>query len=120
MKSRSQIGRSSRIKGKAYEREVAKALREYGYDTRRSQQYCGADGDGDVIGLDGIHIECKRREKSDFYGWMKQSKDEKLDNELPTVFYRKSHEKSLVIMELDDWMKLYNAYNKTLERKSEP
>jgi hypothetical protein len=51
---------------------------------------------------------------------MEQSKNEKLKDELPTVFYRKSHEKSLVIMELDDWMKLYNAYNKTLERKTEP
>ncbi|MBQ2649423.1 MAG: hypothetical protein IJF82_19050 [Achromobacter sp.] len=39
---------------------MAKILREHGYDTRRGQQYSGANGDADVVGLPGIHIECKR------------------------------------------------------------
>ena len=54
---------NSRQKGAAGERELAKKLREYGYDCRRGQQYCGANGDADVIGLEGIHIECKRVER---------------------------------------------------------
>lgn len=51
---------NSRQKGARGERELAKVLRSYGYETRRGQQYCGANGDADVMGLPGIHIECKR------------------------------------------------------------
>ena len=54
------MGKSQREKGKRGERELAMKLREYGYDCRRGQQYCGANGDADVLGLPGIHIECKR------------------------------------------------------------
>ena len=54
---------NSRNKGAAGEREVAGILRGYGYKARRGQQYSGANGDADVVGLPGIHIEVKRREK---------------------------------------------------------
>ena len=53
----------SRNKGKVGERELAKKLREYGFEARRGQQYCGADGSADVVGLEGVHIECKRTER---------------------------------------------------------
>ena len=52
-------------KGKAGELEVARILRSYGYPCRRGQQYSGANGDADVVGLPGIHIEVKRRERLD-------------------------------------------------------
>lgn len=51
---------NSREKGKRGERELAGELRRHGYDARRGQQYCGANGDADVVGLPGLHIECKR------------------------------------------------------------
>ena len=54
---------NSRQKGARGERELSRKLKEYGYDCRRGQQYCGANGDADVIGLPGIHIECKRVER---------------------------------------------------------
>ena len=54
---------NSRNKGARGERELSSKLNEYGYDCRRGQQYCGANGDADVIGLNGIHIECKREAK---------------------------------------------------------
>ena len=57
------MGKAQREKGKRGELELAGILREEGYDTRRGQQYCGAAGNADVIGLPGIHIECKRVEK---------------------------------------------------------
>ena len=50
------MGKASRDKGKRGERELAGKLREYGYDCRRGQQYAGANGDADVVGLPGIHI----------------------------------------------------------------
>lgn len=54
---------NSRSKGARGERELAEKLREYGYTTRRGQQYSGANGDADVVGVEGLHIECKRVEK---------------------------------------------------------
>lgn len=42
---------NSRQKGARGERELARILREYGYDCRRGQQYCGANGDADVVGF---------------------------------------------------------------------
>ena len=54
---------NSRDKGARGEREAASLLREYGYDARRGQQFSGANGDADVVGLPDIHLEIKRVEK---------------------------------------------------------
>lgn len=98
---------NSREKGKRGELELASKLRAYGYETRRGQQYSGANGDADVVGLPGIHIECKRVEQLNLYKAMAQSKADARDGEMPTVFHRKNGEKWLVTMELDDWMRMY-------------
>ena len=100
---------NSKAKGSAGERELARKLREHGYDCRRGQQYSGANGDADVIGLPGIHIECKRVERLNLYDAMAQAKHDARDGELPAVFHRRNNCKWLVTMELDDWMSLYNG-----------
>lgn len=101
---------NSRRKGADYEREIARELREYGYDARRGQQFCGANGDADVVGLDGIHLECKRTEKTDLYGWMAQAERDARYGEIPVVVHRKNNSKSLVIMRFDSFMRLYRDY----------
>lgn len=68
------MGKSQREKGKRGERELAGKLRDHGYDCRRGQQFCGISGDADVIGLPGIHIECKRVERLNLQEAMEQSK----------------------------------------------
>lgn len=98
---------NSRRKGATGERELAGKLREYGYDCRRGQQYCGANGDADVIGLPGIHIECKRVEKLNLYDAMAQSASDARPEEVPAVFHRKDRCDWLVTMRLDDFMRLY-------------
>ena len=100
---------NSKTKGSAGERELARKLREYGYDCRRSVQYCGANGDADVIGLPRIHIECKRVERLNLYDAIAQAKHDARIEELPAVFHRRNNCKWLVTMELDDWMYLYNG-----------
>jgi hypothetical protein len=105
---RHKLGKASRNKGKSYEREIAKELQKYGYDAHRSQQYCGANSDADVVGLPGIHIECKRREKVQIYDWMNQSAKESSVGDIPVVMFRTSNHKTLVTLSLDDFMKLYN------------
>ncbi len=102
---------NSRQKGARGERELAKALKAYGYDCRRGQQYCGANGDADVVGLPGIHIECKRVEKLNLYDAMAQSKADARKNEMPVVMHRKNNCDWLVTMSLEDWIKIYKECN---------
>lgn len=101
---------NSRQKGARGERELALELGQYGYDCRRGQQYCGANGDADVIGLPGIHIECKRVERLNLYDAIDQAKREKRPGELPAVFHRKNHCEWLVTIPLDDFMTLYREW----------
>lgn len=98
---------NSRDKGKRGELELAKKLKEYGYDTRRGQQYCGSNGDADVVGLPGIHIECKRVEKLNLYDAMSQAVADAKKDEIPTVFHRKNNCEWLVTVRFDDFMRMY-------------
>jgi Holliday junction resolvase len=107
---------NSKQKGAKGERELAKVLTEYGYpQVRRSQQYCGSNGDADLVGLLNIHIECKRVEKLNMYDAIDQAKHDSGKNimrkgyPLPAVFHRKNDHEWLVTMCLDDWMRLYKG-----------
>ncbi len=98
-------------KGKRFELMVAGLFRSIGYDARRGQQYCGANGDADVVGAPGIHIECKAVEKLNLYDAMAQAKHD-AKGELPVVIHKKNNCKVLVTMEFDDWAKLYGIWEK--------
>ncbi len=99
---------NSRQKGARGERELRDKFREYGFvDARRGQQYCGANGDADVVGLPGIHVECKRVERLNIEQALAQSQEDALESEVPAVFHRKNGGKWMVTMALDDWMNMY-------------
>lgn len=101
---------NSRQKGARGERELAKILRSYGYDSRRGQQYCGANGDADVVGLPGVHIECKRVERLNLYDAVDQAKRDRKSYEIPAVFHRKNNSEWLVTLTLDGFMKMYDEF----------
>jgi Holliday junction resolvase len=103
---------NSRRKGADGERELALYLRNSGWRARRGQQYCGANGDADVVGLPGVHIECKRVEKLNIYKAMEQSSSDCKGSEVPVVMHRKNKCRWLVTMCLNDWIHFYNAYDK--------
>lgn len=100
-------------KGKTGELELAKKLKEHGYDVRRSVQYNGKEEEGqaDLLGLPGIHIECKRTEALRLYEAVDQAKrDSKGKSQIPVVFHRKNNCEWLAIMPLDDFMTIYREY----------
>lgn len=102
------MGKASRDKGKAGERELANKLKELGFDgCRRGVQYCGADGSADVVGLPGVHIECKRVEALNIHKAMAQAVSDAREGEAPAVFSRRSREGWLVTMPLEEWVKFY-------------
>lgn len=101
---------NSRNKGAEGERELAKKLREYGFDCRRGQQYHGGGDSPDVVGLPGIHIECKRVERLQIEEAMAQSRhDAQGTDDVPVVMHRRNREVWKVTMDLDDFMNLYIA-----------
>ncbi len=102
---------NSRVKGACGERELSSIFRSRGYlSARRGQQFSGRNGDADVVGLPGIHVECKRVEKLNIYNAMEQAENDATQGIIPTVFHRKDRKEWLVTMTLDDWFKLYNEW----------
>lgn len=97
---------NSRDKGKRGELELAHILQKRGYSARRGQQFCGADGSADVIGLDGYHIECKRVERLNIDTAMQQSIRDAREGETPIVVHRRNKQKWLVTISLDDFLEL--------------
>lgn len=103
---------NSKAKGARFERQLASKLRDYGYQARRTAQYCGKSGDAsDVVGLPGLHIEAKHQERMSLYEWMAQAKrDCEGTGRLPAVFHKKNNAPILVTMELEDFMNLYREW----------
>lgn len=103
---------NSRNKGKRGELEAAHLLQKYGYDARRGQQYSGSNGDPDVVGLPGIHIEVKRVEKLNIDDALNQSIRDARDDEKPVVLHRKNRTEWKVTMQFTDWIEMYKAWEK--------
>lgn len=100
---------NSRTKGKRAELEIASILRGYGYEARRTAQYCGNTGEAsDVVGVDGLHIEVKRREQFSDEPSLQQAERDARKGEIPIVFYRRSREKWKATMRMDMFMLIWN------------
>lgn len=104
---------NSSRKGAAGERELAALLRDEGYIVARggTQSYGELP---DLIGLPGIHIECKRVEKLNVPEAMQQSmRDaERFRDGKPTLFHRRSRSPWLVTMLFTDWIQIYKEARK--------
>jgi hypothetical protein len=112
---------NSKQKGARFERQLASKFREYGYESRRTAQYCGNTGDAsDVVGLPGIHVEAKHQERMQLYDWIDQAKrDAKAGGQgrLPAVFHKKNNAEILVTMTLDDWMTIYREFESGMRKE---
>lgn len=107
MPEKSAVGKKSKNKGKRGELELAHRLQEYGFDARRGQQYAGVNGDADVVGIPGMHIECKRVESLNIEKALVQSEQDARESEIPVVMHRKNREEWKVTMRLDDFMRIW-------------
>lgn len=103
---------NSRDKGARFERQIANVLKERGYDARRGQQYSGANGDADVVGLPGVHIEAKAVEHLNVSAAYAQSQRDARDGEVPVVVHKKSREPIMITLLLDDFLDIYEEARK--------
>lgn len=110
---------NSKRKGKRGELEFSNLCKEHGFNTRRSQQYSGINGDADVVGLDGVHIEVKRVERLNIEKALQQAERDSKEGEIPIVAHRRNREEWKVTMRAEDWFKLYKAWRDRVERMEE-
>lgn len=104
---------NSRQKGARGERELSNVLKGYGFkECRRGQQFCGSNGDADVVGLPGVHIECKRVEALNIDKALNQAETDASETEIPAVFHRKNGKSWKVTVGLSDFIRLYKEANK--------
>lgn len=96
---------NSKQKGKAGELELVHKLQQLGFETRRTAQYNGKENGSlaDLVGIDGIHIECKRVENLNLQKAMEQAIRDSKEDEVPMVFHRKNRKGWLVTMPIEVW-----------------
>ena len=103
---------NSKNKGRQGEQELARVLNELlGIHARRGQQYCGLEGNADVVlqkqigndnvDIPGLHVECKRVECLSLYEALSQAQRDAREGEIPVVCHRRNKKPWVIIFELD-------------------
>ena len=112
---------NSRAKGANGERELAQYLRNKGYiEARRSAQYCGKTGDApDIVGVEGLHIECKRVEQFSDETALRQAERDARKGNLPVVMYRRNNEDWKVCTRLDMFLLIWGELTDLQKRNIE-
>ena len=70
-----------------------------GLTIRRGQQFKGSPDSPDVVGLDGVHIECKRTSRLNINAAFLQAKKQ-CGSSIPAVFHRADQGEWLVTVAL--------------------
>ena len=95
----------SREKGKRAERECAKVWSDFGFPSRRGQQYSGL-GNADIVGPEGWPVEVKHCETPRLPEWTAQAMRDAKKGEIPLVCHRKNRGDWWVAIRLDDFLSL--------------
>lgn len=111
-------GRSARIKGASFERELAKYFNENtSLDAKRGigQTRSGGAEVSDVD-IPHVHVEAKRQKRCRIKAAMAQAiEDANVNGKLPVAVTRDDRSDILCTMRLDDWIHLFNAYIEKIE-----
>lgn len=109
---------NSREKGARFERQLARKLREYGYEAERGCQHSGGKDSPDVkTNMSGIHIEAKSVERLNVWNALAQSERDAGEDEKPVVMFKKNRSQIYVAMSLDDFMEFYKAWEEKEQSK---
>ena len=104
---------NSRDKGARFERQLAKMLREHGYEAERGCQHSGGKDSPDVKhNMHRIHIEAKDVEKLNIWNALEQSKRDAREDEIPVVMFKRNRTQVYVAMPFDEFMDFYEAWEK--------
>jgi Holliday junction resolvase len=112
------MSKASQEKGKRGERMLVHFLRSLGLDTKRGMVFLGQS---DLIGLDGIHIECKFVEKLNVRVALAQAIEEakKKKDGLPAVFWKTSRKEWVTVMRTEDFITIYKLARWRIDTEGE-
>lgn len=102
------MGKSQQQKGRRAELELARILQDAGYNVVAGEPVSYGSVP-DLSGLPGIHVECKRSEKTHLHEWMEQADRDaqRFGDGAPAVFHRRNRSPWLITMRLTDWLNIY-------------
>lgn len=102
------MGRPSQRKGRGGELELCRILGEAGLPVSPGEPVSFGDTP-DLVGLPGVHIECKRTERLNLRAAMEQAERDAdfFGDGSPAVFHRANRQPWMVTMRLTDWLELY-------------
>ena len=111
---------NSKRKGKRIELQAAKEIqRILGCSARRSQQYCGAAADADLItDIPKTHFEIKGVERLNIYKAIEQAESDKKYHDVPVVVHKKNGKPFLLTIYLEDtgdFCEIINDYTSSKE-----
>lgn len=110
-RTKQEIGKASKARGKRAELDLVHELQSFGFaEARRTAQYCGKAGTSDVVGLPGVHCECKAVERLNIWEALSQSKrDSEADGngDFPALFFKRNRSGWYVALPLSDFIRLY-------------
>ena len=97
---------NSKQKGARGEREFAALLTDYGYESKRGQQFKGGEDSPDVITELPVHFEVKRTERLLLYEAMAQAVRDSNGGKMPVVAHRRSHGEWVAVLRMSDLLDL--------------
>lgn len=101
-------GRSAQTKGRRAEIELARYLQEAGFADARPGDPLNYGKQPDVVGVDGLHIECKRHERLEISKWYEQAAAdaERMQDGKPAVIYRQNRRQWMIVLSLADYISM--------------
>ncbi len=108
------MGKMSRRKGAAGEREAAAKLNEVlGTRFHRGRQYHGGHDSPDLAGdLPGLNVEVKRTECLSLYKALRQAQQDADVAQVPVVMHRANGKPWVLIVEVDQLIRLLDVVDK--------
>jgi len=106
-------GRSARVKGATFERDLAKYFTENTELTAKRGIGQTRSGGAEVSDVDIpiVHVEAKRQKRCRIKAAMAQAiEDANVNGKLPVAITKDDRQDILCTMRLDDWILLFNAY----------
>ena len=101
-------GRSAQSKGRRAEIELARYLKDHGIESARPGDPLNYGQQADVMGVDGVHIECKRHERLEIARWYQQAETDaqRMQDGRPAVIYRQNRRPWMIVLSLSDFLSL--------------
>lgn len=111
-------GRGARLKGAAFERQLAKYFTEHtSLDAKRGiGQTRNGGAEVSDVDMPVLHVEAKRHKRCNIKAALRQAiEDANINGKIPVAITKDDRADILCTMRLEDWIDFFNAYLESLK-----